>query len=164
MSPVARQPAELHGVLAPDPADTAYNNHLGGRAMHAQLHDLRLLYLAHQVELAFEGLEKALHRHLPPSLQAALQPLFQGGPNHHRLEARLKSLNAEVHAREAEIPVADLLKALAECERTSRRFYLDHAAELSDPTLAQLFRGLAEEEATHLDAVERAMAMAHDGT
>lgn len=128
--------------------------------MHAKLQDLRLLYLAHEVEKMFEGLEKAFHRHLPPPLRDELQPLFQGGPGHRELEMQFAQLNAEVKAREADIPLQELLVALRDCESLARRFYLDHSKELSDPALAQLFQRLAAEEAKHLAAVEQAITVA----
>lgn len=128
--------------------------------MHAKLHDLRLLYLAHEVERTFEGLEKAFHRHLPEEMRAALQPLFQGGPSHHRLEARLKQLNAEVQAAQSGIAVQDILLALRDCEAMARDFYLRHVGELADAELQDIFRGMAAEEAQHLAAVEQAITTA----
>ncbi len=127
--------------------------------MHAQLHDLRLLYLAHQVEETFEGLEKALNRHLPPEFQTVLEPLFQGGPDHAKLDAKLTQLGRKMEAEQANISVSDLLHALRDCERMAQAFYLDHMADLSDPELVQLFRGLAGEEGRHLAAVEKAITM-----
>jgi hypothetical protein len=127
---------------------------------HAQLHDLRLLYLAHEVEHVFEGLEKALHRHLPTGhVREALEPLFQGGPDHGRLERELDRLNRLVESQRSEVEPLELLQALADCERMAQDFYTRHAKDLSDPALADLFRGLAKEEAGHLRAVEQALAL-----
>jgi hypothetical protein len=125
-----------------------------------QLHDLRLLYLAHEVEHAFEGLEKALERHLPAGrVRELLEPLFKGGPGHSRLETELDRLNRAVESRRADVEPEQLLLALADCERMAQDFYARHAAALSDPALAELFRGLAKEEGRHLRAVEEALAL-----
>lgn len=127
---------------------------------HAQLHDLRLLYLAHEVESVFEGLEKALHRHLPAGhVRDLLEPLFRGGPGHQRLEKELDRLNRLVEARKGEVGAEELLLALAGCERMAQDFYARHAADLHDPALAGLFRDLAAEEAKHLRAAEEALRM-----
>lgn len=127
---------------------------------HSKLHDLRLLYLAHEVEAVFEGLEKALHRHLPDGhVRQLLDPLFKGGPNHERLEAALAHLNKEMEGRRMEVQPLELLLALADCERMAHDFYTRHAKELSDPRLQELFRGLAHEEGRHLDAVQQALAL-----
>ena len=132
-------------------------------SLHARLHDLRLLYLAHEVEAAFEGLERALHRHLPSGhVQDTLRPLFEGGPSHRRLEEALRSLNREMAERQADVAPLELLRALRDCERMAHDFYVRHAGELSDPKLAELFRGLAQEEAGHLRAVEQAIALQQD--
>lgn len=125
-----------------------------------QLHDLRLLYLAHEVEHVFEGLEKALHRHLPEGhVRDVLEPLFKGGPSHARLEKELDRLNRLMEARRAEVQPEQLLLTLADCERMAQDFYSRHSAELSDPELVDLFRGLAKEEGKHLQAVEQALAL-----
>lgn len=127
---------------------------------HAQLHDLRLLYLAHEVEAVFEGLERALHRHLPSGhVRDLLEPLFKGGPGHKRLERELDRLNRAVESRQSEVEPLELLRALAECEHMALDFYTRHARDLSDPALSDLFQTLAKEEATHLQAVEEALRM-----
>ena len=128
--------------------------------MQSKLLDLRLLYLAHQVENTFEGLEKAFHRHLPDELRETLEPLFRGGPSHHKLEAKFNELNAEVQARKSEITVQALLQALKDCELMARDFYMRHVKELSDPELVQIFHGMATEETQHLAAVEQAITIA----
>lgn len=128
--------------------------------MRERLHDLRLLYLAHKVEETFEGLEKAMDRHLPEDLREVLRPLFEGGPAHAELETSLDRLNHELEAQQERLSVEDLLMALRDLEETAQEFYLRHAPELSDPVLGQLFRRLAAEEARHLQAVARALQLA----
>ena len=129
--------------------------------MHERLHDLRLLYLAHQVEETFETLERAFERHLSdPLVKEALKPIFQGGPGHARLEAELARLNTEMAAREQELSPRDILLALLDCERLAEGFYRAHASDLHDPKLADLFRTLGDEERRHLLAVEQALKLA----
>lgn len=130
--------------------------------MHEKLHDLRLLYLAHQVEEIFEKLERAFERHLTdPIVKEALKPLFEGGPGHRELEASLERLNAEVAAHDGELSQADIVLALRDCERLAQGFYQLHANDLYDKHLAQLFHRLGAEEGRHLQAVEQALRLVH---
>ncbi|MES2154531.1 MAG: hypothetical protein V4510_05285 [bacterium] len=128
--------------------------------MHEQLKDLRLLYLAHQLEDSFEGLERAFERRIPPGpIRESLQPVFQGGPGHAALTAALGRLNADVKAREVLLTPLDLLQAMLDCERMAQGFYLGRKDDLADPALRDLFVKLAAEEGRHVQVVEKAMAM-----
>ncbi len=129
--------------------------------MHEKLKDLRLLYLAHQLEESFEGLERAFERRLPPGpIRESLRPLFAGGPGHARLASALASLDAFVKEREATLSTVDLLEALLDCELMAQAFYAGRTDDLSDPALQELFRQLADEEGRHVQAVRNAMAIA----
>ena len=126
--------------------------------MHERLQDLRLLHLAMQVEEAFEGLEKAIVRHIPPGgVRDSLKPLFEGGAAHERLKAEYARLNRELENASAAMRPEDLLQALLDCERIAQNFYRSHLDDLSDPRLVDLFKKLAEDEGHHAQAVERAM-------
>jgi len=125
------------------------------------LQDLRFLYLAARIEDSFEGLERAMERHIPAgAVREALQPIFEGGPGHLRLAAALDRLSRSLEAARTDIAVDDLLTALHECERMAESFYRRNADALSDPSLRELFLDLAREEARHAEAVRTAMAIA----
>lgn len=128
--------------------------------VHEQLKDLRLLYLASQLEESFEGLERAFERRIPPGpVRESLRPLFAGGPGHERLKRSLAQLDRFVKEREANLTTQDLLEALLDCERMAQGFYLGRKPDLADPALAELFASLAAEEGVHIQAVQRAIAM-----
>lgn len=128
--------------------------------MHSTLQDLRLLYLAKHLEETFEGLERAFQRHLPEGpVRDALQPLFVDGPNHKRLREALDRLNRQAKTLEASLEVSDLLQAILDCERMAQGFYLGRLDDLSDAELVQIFRGLAAEEGTHIQAVQEAQRL-----
>lgn len=132
--------------------------------VHEKLQDLRLLYLAAQVEEVFEKLERAFEGHLDAGpVRQAIRPLFTGGPAHARLQAELKALNEEVQIRQHELSEADILQALLDCERLAQGFYQLHLDDLSSSRLAHLFRELADEEGLHIRAVEKAMALLPGG-
>ncbi|MFA5944001.1 MAG: hypothetical protein WC876_06000 [Candidatus Thermoplasmatota archaeon] len=128
--------------------------------MKEKLGDLRYLYLACQIEEAFEGLEKGFGKHLTPLLRKQIEVLFQDGPNHRRLKQAMAELNQDLAKHETEVSARDLLQAICDCERLARDFYQQNAGKISDPKLAEIFRGLAAEEQSHLAAAERALAMA----
>lgn len=126
--------------------------------MHPQLSDLRLLHLAKAIEDIFEGLEKAFERHIPDgSVKSTLQPLFRGGPYHAKLQEAYDKLNRSIIT--SDVSLDDLLAALLLCERTAQQFYLQHASELHDPALVQIFNGMAGEEGQHARAVEEAQRL-----
>ena len=128
--------------------------------MHQRLEDLRYLYLACQIEEAFEGLERGLEKHLPALLRKQVEMLFQDGPGHTRLKQAFADLNRELAGHESEMAARDVLRVIRDCEVAARDFYRQSAAKLSDPRLADLFRGLAAEEQAHLEAAERALTLA----
>lgn len=128
--------------------------------MRQRLMDLRHLHLAKGLEEMFEGLEKAFERHLPGGVvRDALRPIFQEGPYHRKLQEAYKTLNTRLAAEAGTIPARDLLECILACERTAQRFYADHAKDLADPALAEVFRGLANEEASHIKCVEYALSL-----
>ena len=129
--------------------------------MHDKLEDLRLLHVAHQLEETFEGLEKAFEARLKDAkLRAVLEPLFRGGAAHQALEEALARLDKDVQRSEAKLTDRDILLAILACERMAKEFYLRRLDDLSDAKLVSLFRELAGEEGKHIDAVEKALAMA----
>lgn len=129
-------------------------------AMRSPLQDLRFLHMAKNLEEMFEGLEKAFDRHLPEgAVREALRPIFKDGPYHKRLADAYARLNASMAAQAASVTPEALLEAMLACERTAQRFYADHAADLSDPELGAIFRGLSQEEAGHARVVEDALRL-----
>jgi hypothetical protein len=127
--------------------------------MDAKLQDLRYLHLACQIEEAFEGLERGLERHLPLHVRRQLEPLFQEGPNHRRLQEAFQEVNRELARHEAEVTARQLVAAIRDCEALAREFYHNNAGKLSDPRLQQIFRGMAAEEGAHLEAAEKALLL-----
>lgn len=128
--------------------------------MHAQLMDLRYLHLAKGIEEMFEGLEKAFDRHLPPgAVREALRPIFVDGPFHRRLQEAYTALNAGMAAESPQIKAADLLECILACEKSAQKFYEDHAKELSDPALKAIFKGMGNEEGSHVRCVQQALAL-----
>jgi hypothetical protein len=128
--------------------------------MHRKLGDLQYLYLACQIEQAFEGLEKGLEKRLPPLLRAQVDLLFKEGPSHRRLQQAFADLNRHLAESAEQVSPRDLLLAIRDCEEMARDFYRRNGSKLSDPKLAEIFRGLAAEEQAHLEAAERALAVA----
>lgn len=125
-----------------------------------RLHDLRLLYLATQIEEAFEGLEKAYERHLPEgAAREALAPIFRDGPAHKQLRTAFRDLSARMEAERERITPRELLEAIRECESMARNFYATHAPEFSDPAMAGIFTRMAQEEAGHERAVAEALQL-----
>lgn len=124
-----------------------------------RLKDLQYLHLACQIEAAFERLERGFAKRLPPHLRQQLEPLFQEGPNHHRLAQAFADLNHELAEHERDVTLRELLTAIRDCERVARDFYRSNAKNLSDPKLVRIFEGLAAEEGKHLDAAEQALAL-----
>lgn len=125
----------------------------------SRLKDLQYLHLACQIEEAFERLERGFAKHLPPHVRQQLEPLFQEGPSHHRLSQAFAQLNHDLAEHEGDVTMQELLTAIRDCERVARDFYRDNARNLSDPRLARIFEGLADEEGKHLDAAERALKL-----
>lgn len=124
------------------------------------LQDLRFLYMAKAIEEMFEGLERGFQSHLAPgAVRDAVAPIFKDGPSHTKLKQAYTDLNARIAQAQGAIQPTDLLEAMLACEKTAQKFYEDHAKDLSQPDLADIFLGLAKEEAQHVRAVERALAL-----
>ncbi|HJQ93369.1 MAG TPA: hypothetical protein VJ874_03675 [Candidatus Thermoplasmatota archaeon] len=128
--------------------------------MHQKLQDLQFLYLACRIEDTFEGLEKGFANHLSPLLREQITLLFQEGPSHRRLHKAMADLNHDLAGIKDNVSAVDLLKAIRDCELMAHDFYARNASKLSEPSLRELFQGMAREETTHVDAAERALALA----
>ena len=128
--------------------------------MRSSLQDLRFLHMAKNLEEMFEGLEKALERHLPEgAVREALRPIFVDGPFHRQLKEAYSDLNTKVAAARSAVTPEILLEAILACEHSARQYYIDNAPRLADPKLAAIFLGLAKEEANHIRVVEDALRL-----
>ena len=127
--------------------------------MHAELMDLRYLHLAKSIEEMFEGLEKAFERHLPEgAVRDMLRPIFEAGASHRKLQEAYTNLNARVAAA-PQVKPTDLLECILACEKSAQKFYEEHAGDLSDPALAAIFKGMAQEEGGHVRCAQQALAL-----
>lgn len=128
--------------------------------MYRTLSDLRILRLAVDLEETLEGYEQALRDSIPEvPVRARLKILFEEGPAHEALRSALREFAARAQEKGVVADTSDLLQSLRECELAAHEFYVNHLDRLSDPRLVDLFKRLAEEERSHLEAVEAAMAI-----
>lgn len=130
---------------------------MAGDAAFRMFNDIRLLRLAIHLEEMYEKYEEYLRDLIPEGkVRAKLAALFLEGPAHERL--RRAHASVERRVRPAQLSTAEILQTLLDAERGSQAFYRDHLDDLSDPTLVDLFKDMAAEEAHHAAAVQEAMS------
>lgn len=120
--------------------------------------DLRILRLAMDLEDSLERYEESLRDGISEvPVRARLHELFAPSGAHLELKKSYDALAAKAGASKRSFPTEEILQSLLECERVARDFYLNQLDHLSDPSLVELFRALAREEAGHASAVEDAL-------
>jgi bacterioferritin (cytochrome b1) len=92
-------------------------------------------------------------------VRARLAPLFAGGPAHQGLDQALDVALRDAERAGGTLETDEILQSLLDCERIAHDFYLFQLDRLPDEHLVTLFRQLADEEASHIRAVEDAMRL-----
>jgi len=128
------------------------------------LNDIRLLKLAQMYENAFERFVLQIskeHIH-DPEVQRKLAALLDPRDDHEgRIRRELTRLNSEADTKDVAAIERAAILDIEEVERAANLFYLRHLDDVRDPRVAELFRALAREEATHARIASEALALAH---
>lgn len=132
-------------------------------SMRREVNDLRILKLAEMYEISYERFVAEVARRIvrDEEVREKLMQFLPDGEDHHaRIVQHMTRLNAKLAPEDHAAVEIGALEDVLEVELAARKFYAEHADQLHDPQIVQLFRELASAEEKHVRLARQVLDLA----